>query len=285
MLKTYKYRTGPSALRTLSEASLYFASAEKLNDILEAKFDTVDDSRFYSEFYSAFEELASQRKVPVNLISKSSILEELIEITSIENSNLKKSCERAGIFSTSIRPDNQPLWAYYANNFRGVCFEFEWPTPFLERNQIIPMHINYSEKQRIINRAIDAKQLLMEIGEKNPDWSLDEIKSYSLSEEFRKRWGIMTTVRAISTKHLDWQHEEEIRFIAPRIINLPIYGLLKRVFFVKEDFSEYISIIRLLHQLYPEVEIVRLKFSHAEPIVSAQVLDLKKIPIDEVNSS
>ena len=34
----FKYRSGPAALRSLSDASAYFASPGELNDSLEAKF-------------------------------------------------------------------------------------------------------------------------------------------------------------------------------------------------------------------------------------------------------
>src|SRR5690606_6354050 len=75
-----------------------------------------------------------------------------------ENEIFQAACRRVGIFASSVRPDNQPLWAYYANEFKGVCFELEWSKETLENNNIIYSPAIYSAEQRVHNRAIDASQ-------------------------------------------------------------------------------------------------------------------------------
>lgn len=281
VIKSYKYRTGAAALRSLSEGSLYFASPESLNDILEARFDLANSSDFLDSMANAWNQLALQRGITQKSEFAKPTPLELDAAINKENEIFQAACRRVGIFASSIRPDNQPLWAYYANEFKGVCFELEWSKETLENNNIIYSPAIYSAEQRVHNRAIDASQCLIEVGTSNPDWSLSQIKAFSLTEQFRRRWGLITTARAVSVKHSDWAHEQEVRFISARPGGLPIlHAVLKRIFYVSSEFPEWISIIRLAHQLYPNVELVQLSFNHKEPLVTMKEIQLKKVPVD-----
>jgi hypothetical protein len=100
---------------------------------------------------------------------------------------------------------------------------------------------------------------------------MSQLQEFSLTESFRRRWGIQSVARAVSTKHADWQHEAELRLIAPRAGHIPIMSdILKRVFFIRTDFHEWGSIMMLLHRLYPKVELASLSFEHKEPFVKMQ---------------
>lgn len=283
VLKSYKYRTGSAALRSLSEGSLYFAPPNSLNDILEAKFDLAGGTLFLDAMADAWNQLALQRGITQRSEFPNPIPWELESAIKKENEAFQESCRNVGIFASSVRPDNQPLWAYYANEFKGVCFELEWSKETLEKNSLLYSPAIYSSEQRVHNRALDAKQCLIEIGTSNPDWSLSQIKAYSLTEKFRRRWSLITTARAVSVKHSDWAHEQELRFISSKPGSLPILqGVLKRIFYVSSDFPEWISIIQLAHQLYPEVEFVQLSFNHKAPLVTAREIQLKQIPVDQL---
>jgi hypothetical protein len=92
-------------------------------------------------------------------------------------------------------------------------------------------------------------------------------------DELEASSNIRSIARAVSIKHADWQHEAEVRLLAPRAGPLPLLSdVLKRVYFVRTDFSEWGSILMLLHRLYPKVEIARLSFEHTEPFVRIQPL-------------
>lgn len=280
MIKSYKYRTGSAALRSLSEGSLYFASPNSLNDILEAKFDLADSVVFLNAMADASNQLALQRGDTQRGEFPKPIPPELESAILKENEKFQELCRNVGIFASSIRPDNQSLWAYYANEFKGVCFELEWSKETLEKNNLLYSPAIYSGEQRIHNRALDAKKCLIEIGTNNPDWSLSQIKAYSLTEQFRRRWGLITTARAVSVKHSDWAHEQELRFISSKPGSLPILqGVLKRIFYVSPDFPEWVSIIRLAHQLYPEVELVQLSFNHTAPLVTSREMHIQQAPV------
>lgn len=283
VIKSYKYRTGPAALRSLSEGSLYFAPPSTLNDILEVKFDLADSSEYLSTMSEAWNLLALQRGITQKYEFSQPTPTELDISIKNENEIFRNACNNVGIFASSIRPDNQPLWAYYANEFKGVCFELEWSKEVLEKNQIIYSSAIYSNEQRIHNRALDAKQCLLEIGASNPKWSIPQIKAYSLTEQFRRRWALMTTARAVSVKHSDWSHEQEIRFISSKPGGLPILHLtLKRIYYVSSDFPEWISIMRLACQLYPEAELVKLNFNHKDPLVTEEKIEVKRVPVSEI---
>ncbi len=282
MLTNYKYRTGEAASRCLSEGILYFAPPAKLNDILEAKFETPPVEDFLDEFLVAVRELATQRGFSADSVNLQThdpaLLYELAEVDHAENVRFKEACQEVGIFSATVRPDHQALWAYYASDFKGVCFELEWPNEVLETYQIVPVKVQYSAKHRILNRATDVKELLIKVASSNPTWSMDELMRHTLSEDFRRRIGIASVSRAVSIKHADWAHEEEIRLISPHPCKVPICDVLKKVFYVRYDSPELELIIGAIHRHYPNVKLVELKFSHVPPLVSAREFEVKIVP-------
>lgn len=280
MITSYKYRSGASALRCLSEGSLYFASPCELNDVLEAKFELAGPSQFMEAMASAVSEIASARGYPGGFHVEKPLSVELESGITAENGHFQEASQRMGIFSSSPRPDNQPMWAHYCGGFRGACFELEWSSEVFERYQLYPTNVIYTNEQRIHNRAIDFRRILVALGLEHPDWSLERIKEHSLGEEFRRREGVESMARAVSIKHIDWQHEAEIRILSPRSGSFSILpDVLKRVFVVKTDFAEYVSIIRQVVQNYPNAKIVQLSFNHTEPLVSFREIEIKLSPI------
>lgn len=282
----YKYRSGAAALRNLSEGTAYFASPAQLNDALEAKFELADSASFIDIMTNTLNELESLRgRVGKFTFHKDSFAEFNKENNS-ENQRFYKACQETGIFSTAARPDNQPMWAYYCNDSKGVCFELEWTKEVMQRHKLWPIEVNYSKKSRLHNRGEDMREALLELGEQHPDWSLDQIQEYSLSEQFRRRWGIRSIARAVSIKHQDWQHESELRLISPSSGSLPIISaILKRVIFTRTDFPEWGAIMMLLHKLYPDVQLARVEFNHKEPFSNIIPLEKKLIPIEFGNEN
>lgn len=278
----YKYRSGSAALRSLSEGAVYFAPPQELNDCLEAKFDLAGPKEFAEVCASTLNELARTRGYTdyAKPISEK-LLEELQPLNSRENNEFQAACKRVGIFSAASRPDNQPMWAYYCDNSRGVCFHFEWPVEIMEKYQLWPTQVTYSCESRIHNRAQDLRQLLLELGHQNPHWTMDQIMAFSATKEFRRRLGITSTARAVSLKHRDWAHECEVRLLAPRAGPIPVMqAVLKSVIFMRTDFPEWSSIMMLLHRLYPNVLLADMTFMHTEPFVRSRELVAKLVPIE-----
>ncbi len=269
-------------MRSLSDGSAYFAAPATLNDTLEAKFDLADADSFSTALQGALAELANQRGLSIQYRPDLATMEAFANGHRAENERFQASCQQVGIFSTARRPDNQPMWAYYCDNSRGVCFELEWSKKVMEGTQLWPADVAYTTKARVHNRADDLARLLVDLGQQHPDWTVEQVQEHSLSEKFRRRWGVESVARAVSMKHADWQHENEIRFISPRAGPLPLMqDILKRVFFVRTDFAEWGPIMMLLHRLYPSVELCQLSFHHDEPYVGATAMKRKLVPLSQ----
>lgn len=281
--RTFKYRSGSAAVRALSEGTLYFASPKELNDCLEAKFDLAPAAAFTDIFRKTILELSSKRGSPVQWSETPANAAQFRTVHDVENKRFYASCQRAGIFSTSLRPDSQPMWAYYCSDARGFCFELHWTKELLEKYGLFPVDVTYTGESRVHNRADDFRELLLLHAKANPNWTTSDIHEYSLSEDFRRRWGILTTARALSIKHADWQHEQEVRIVAarsgPRAF---LQDVLKRVIFMRTDFPEWGSVMMLLSRLYPDVEVAQLSFHHTEPFVRVQEMKRKLIPLEQI---
>lgn len=279
-LVNFKYRSGAAALRSLSDGMCYFAPPGELNDSLEAKFTPADPSSYARTLAQTLTELAALRKEPAMYVPEEDNAEHFAKLIQADDATFVANCQRVGIFSGTRRPDNQPMWAYYCNDSRGVCFELEWPKEVIESLSLRPTFVHYTDKPRVHDRFEDMRAELLALGEKHPDWTVEQLHEHSQSDEFFAKWMARSMSRAVSTKHLDWAHETELRMLSPKAGALPILKLiLKRVYFAREDFPEWSPIVMLLHQLYPKVEMVRVTFSHAEPLVSIQRLAWKFIPV------
>lgn len=279
-LISYKYRSGAAALRCLSDGGAYFASPRELNDSLEAKFDFAGTTQFIDTVANALNELAHVRGHPSGYSFDRTAFGEFELANTTENERFHDASQKIGIFSTASRPDNQPMWAYYCDNSHGVCLELEWSTEVCEKYQLWPTTVSYTRQSRVHNRADDLRKALLEVGYQDPSWTIAQLQEFSLTESFRRRCGIQSMARAVSTKHSDWQHEAELRLIAPRADSLAIMSdILKRVYFVRTDFPEWGPIMTLLHRLYPKVELASLSFEHKEPFVTIQHLETKLVPI------
>lgn len=276
----YKYRSGVAVLRCLSEGTLYFASTEELNDSLEGNFDLASTQEYVRVFSRAVHELAIKRGHNTSFQSIEQLPHELEVVNREENERFRAGCKDVGIFSTARRPDNQPMWAYYCDNSKGVCFHLEFSEKIMKEYQLLPTPVTYTRDARILNRADDFREQLLKVGEQNDKWSIDQIRAFSETESFLRRVGISSIARAVSTKHADWEHEAEIRFIAPRSGPIPILkDVLKSVIFMRTDFPEWGSIMTLLHRLYPDVQLADLSFHHTEPFVRSRKLSFKAVPV------
>lgn len=277
---TYKYLSGNAALRCLSEDSIYFASPGEMNDLLEGQYDLATSNQFVEMFNSAVHEISVGRNKHGKISAVDFVPEELKAVIDRENRCFHDAAKRVGIYSTAKRFDNQPMWAHYCNSFRGVCFELSWSKGVIEKNQLFPVDVIYWDRERNHNRALDFKNLLIAYGQKNPEWTLQQLFEHSMSEEFRRQWGVATTARAVSIKHPDWSYEDEVRIVAPKSGAQPLLrDILKRVYFVESDFSEWVSIVRLLYQLYPETDLVQLSFLHKPPFVRGKHIEFKTVPV------
>ena len=279
-LTSYKYRSGAAALRALSDGTAYFASPKELNDSLEAKFDVADSEQHLKVAQETISKLSVNRGGPAYQRGGQTT-DEFRVANERETGLFVAACEQVGIFSCAPRPDNQPMWAYYCGSGQGVCFHFEWSKQVIERYHLYPVEVTYSDHARVVNRAEYERQALTELAAQNPRWSIEQLKAFSLTEPFRRKVGMRAVAGAVSTKHMDWRHEQEIRMLAPHTGPLPIIrDILRSVIFTRTDFAEWGPILMLLRQLYPDVQVAMMTFSHREPFVTSKLMTMKMIPIE-----
>jgi len=279
-LVNFKYRSGAAALRSLSDGTCYFAHAGELNDSLEAKFALADPSSYAQTLALTLTELAQHRNEPVMYEPEEASAEHLAKLIREEDATFAANCLRVGIFSGTKRPDNQPMWAYYCNDGHGVCFEFEWPDEVIESFSLRPTFVHYTDQPRVHDRFEDLREELLASGKRHPDWTVERLHDHVGSREFFARWMARSMSRAASTKHADWAHEHELRMVSPKAGPLPILKqILKRVYFTRFDFPEFASIVLLLRQHYPAVEIAQVKFGHSAPLVAIEPARFRLVPV------
>lgn len=274
-VRCYKYRASKAALKSLESGELYFALPSELNDSLEGSFENAPIRSFAETLSETFNELARARghvggkfKMPEEFESY------VITSHQKEGEGFKNYSARLGIFSAAARPDNQPMWAYYCENACGVCFNLEWSPEIANKYSLIRRDVIYAGESRIHNRGEDFRYFMLQVAKENPSWSPEQVFSHVFSRDFMLNIIIRAATRAVSIKHPDWAHENEIRLVAAHGGALPLLrDVLNEVIFVRTDFKECRSIIRLLNEQYPKVKLKRLMFNHKEPFT--QIEDFK----------
>jgi hypothetical protein len=285
MASYFKYRTYGAALDCLRDESLYFAKPAQLNDMLEVRFDMADARQTAAELSLILREVAKKHGVDAKANDFSVVAEQLlINAVKDEDERFISFTKDIGIFSAAKRPDDQAMWAYYADNSQGVCFELDWADSVLYDEQLKQADVFYIDAPRIISRAGILKLCVTELSENNPNLSYDELCRLMLEENFRRCWGISSVVFSASIKHTDWKHEQEVRLIAPKYGAKKILKSgLKAVHFVKgvgNKLPEKLcEILLLLRQGYPDVEVIQWEFSHGNLKSKATNMEFKCIKL------
>ncbi len=278
-LTCFKYRSPTAALRCLAEGSLYFAKPSELNDTLEAKYEHATPEELTRVMAQTYSEISQQRGGQALAFDQQSMAE-MVEAHARECQRLQDFTDQIGIFSAAQRPDHQAMWAYYADNASGVCFELEWNQEIADRHQLWATDVQYHGKARVHNRADDWRHVLLQLARDHADASLERLHQLSLEESARRKWGILTTSRAVSVKHTDWTHEREIRLLAPKAGALHVLpDVLKRVHYVRSDGDHWSAIMQLLRAYYPTVEITHWEFSHGELSAISTPMEIRLIPM------
>ena len=221
LMTSFKYRSPAAALRCLAEGSLYFAKPSELNDTLEAKYEHATPEDFARVMTQTYSEISQQRGGQALTFDQRGMAE-MAEAHARECQRLQDFTDQIGIFSAAQRPDHQAMWAYYADNASGVCFELEWSHEIADRYQLWATDVQYHGEARVHNRAEDWRHVVLELAREHPAASLETLHQLSLDESVRCKSGILSASRAVSVKHTDWSHEKEIRLLAPKCGALPV---------------------------------------------------------------
>ena len=187
---------------------------------------------------------------------------------------LQEARKSAYIGCFSKRPDSTLMWAHYADNFKGVCIE--WEMTRLANNDYI-FDVVYSKKKPHIDLLKFVKIYLGYefVGDKF-DENITEIK-----DQLKK---------LIITKGTDWAYEKEIRLVAEKgKINLgtvdelgngrALYHMMtspRRVFLGEKISKEDEQDIREICEKYPNCEVIKTRHSNDEFNIE---VDYENIPI------
>ncbi|HCG40176.1 MAG TPA: DUF2971 domain-containing protein [Pseudomonas sp.] len=277
-LTCFKYRSPSAALRCLAEGTLYFAKPCELNDTLEAKYDHATSEDFTRVMTQTYSEISQQRDgQPLEFDERG--MAEMAEAHAQECQRIQAYTDNIGIFSAAQRPNHQAMWAYYADNASGVCFELEWSHEIADRHQLWATDVQYHGEARVHNRAEDWRAVFLELGREHPDASLEELHQLSLEEPARRKWGILSASRAASIKHTDWAHEQEIRLLAHKAGALPVLSdVLKRVHYLQMAGDDWVEVVHLLITRYPKVELIRWQFNHSEHSAIPTPMEIRLVP-------
>jgi hypothetical protein len=179
------------------------------------------------------------------------------------NAIFQAYCQQMGIFSAARRVDHQAMWAYYANNGQGFCFELALTPKIMDQNQLWATDVVYDSQARIHNRADDWRVAFLQLAAEHPTLGCEALYALSQEKPFRIKWGVYTASRAVSIKHTDWAHEQELRVLAPHSGPLPILSeVLKRVHFFGTKGEKWPQVCEQLRTRYPAVELMHWQFSH-----------------------
>ena len=154
LLTCFKYRSGAAALRCLTEGTLYFAKPDELNDTLEAKYDHATSEDFTRVMRQTYSEISQQRGGSALELDQQGMAE-MTEAHARECQRFQAFTDQIGIFSAAQRPDHQAMWAYYADDVKGVCFELEWSHDLANQHQNWATDVQYHGEARVHNRAED----------------------------------------------------------------------------------------------------------------------------------
>jgi hypothetical protein len=261
-LTCFKYRSDESAFECMEKGTLFFAAPHQLNDALEAKFDHAGAEAFYRVKEKTYNEICLKRREQPFTYNWNTHADMEIEYAD-RNNTFQAFCQQIGIFSAARRADHQAMWAYYANNGQGVCFELALTHRIMNQYQLWVTDVAYNSEARIHNQADDWRIAFLQLAAEHPTLGCEALIALSQEEPFRLKCGIYTASRAVSNKHTDWAHEQELRVLAPRSGPLPILSaVLKRVHFFGTKGKKWPQICEQLRTRYSAVELMHWQFSH-----------------------
>jgi hypothetical protein len=285
--RSFKYMNVDSALRRLSSGELYFASPRQLNDSLEVKFSHATAAEEQQALLEAFSAVSVSQGGPTWSYQPDTEadIHELEQMISRRNNQFQESLERVGIFATGKRPDHQAMWAYYADERKGVCFELEWSWDIVVEHGLLLRDVEYTSGPRVINQSQHMANAIMELSRQCPDADVYHLQKMSLDESFRRQVGLDLSGRAASMKHSDWAHEEEVRVLVARSRALPILrAVLKAVHVVGFECLRFAEIYGLLASDYPEVKMYRWTFDHGEISSIGMEFHITRLPVPNLSS-
>lgn len=215
----FKYMPASTAKIVLENRTLRWSTSQLLNDAWEMNFEVLDEldadifkEKYLNRLWQIFN--SKEKVVPRNLfcVLFQEIREKIPELTkdelffefgqaldealehgrSIEKEvtdQLKKMLEKVKVLCLTTRPDNDLMWAHYAQGHTGVVLRFK-SSPIIDSVFGVAEPVQYQERAPVLYSEDDLIEVLC------------GLKNLSAEECFRK---------IVSTKSHAWAYEEEWR--------------------------------------------------------------------------
>ena len=186
----YKYRgfSSPYKYDVFKKAELYFASPSEFNDPFESKpqligLDTLKERQKFVDGYINRElkgigfkkKQALKKQFLTRLSNKEHVKKDLYALLN-----------SYGIYSTAKKWNQCLMWSHYSESHKGFCIGFEFDNDF-DDDAGMAHEVKYAEDYPKVHPDV--------FGDKNDE------NNFNLLEA------------TLATKSIDWEYEEEIRFI------------------------------------------------------------------------
>lgn len=172
--RLYKYRTLESAVQTLEGPSFYASSILNFNDPYEGHFDL--DAHNTQQEWEKFLLRETPDMPKAEITKKARILStHPKDERQIVEPIIHKVLEDTGVYCLSKKWDSIPTWAYYAEDQKGICIEFN-PAQDEELCRIL-LPVNYSDDYVHFN--------YLNYPQGPKDAILQKAKCWSHEEEYR----------------------------------------------------------------------------------------------------
>jgi hypothetical protein len=216
----YKFSGACGALAILKSKTLRTTSPLDFNDPFEA-FPAYDEERknymidTRRHFYTAIGQPAmasltaegNEREIPV---------ENWVGINEKEHDRLfEQIFKQFRVLCLSKSPTANLLWSHYAQSHAGIAIGFNFESSDFPKGQIADgIHVDYQESRHghLLPREFYRHNGLNAF-HKNPDAHFTRDDGTQVTHEEQSEVYVECLKRILSTKHVPWEYEEELRFL------------------------------------------------------------------------
>lgn len=215
----YKYRNFSQInIRSISKSEIFFSSPNKLNDPEDCKvniiFDTTDKTKLFTCFKQLY--LNSQIKEDVAEFKAQKRVNDICSKSKdskfIMAMNEQFIDEKLGVFSLTIKNDDNSLWEKYSDKKKGFCIGYD-------KEILSDMLLDFSKKYK--NSKITPNDCKYVESIKNIDFC--DYVNFNESEKHQ------FFIRTLTNKTLQWKYENEIRYTSWGITNFSIRNVFKAI--------------------------------------------------------
>ncbi len=171
----YKYRDfNENTNRIITQASLYLSPIEKFNDPFDSSLSyrqhyTKEEIRkYWKNFLKGNTQLSFEQVIKTNGKNDNFV--------KTQNKMRDKARKEMGVLSLSKNYTSILMWSHYANNHKGLVFEFEakYTDSCLAKAMRVGYSIDYDVLSYVAKREVREKQYIKELLTKFEDWSYEE---------------------------------------------------------------------------------------------------------------